>query len=204
MILGNHIGPRLIVIGAGVGILGLSLWALFIGFDIFRVWRNSATPTSRESPIVVLGDTVEGTEVGLHFRQRLDRAASLAHSSSPPFILITGGGDPSEASVGKRYLVDQGVSPELILMEDQSCSTAENLTNSAQLLLSYPSQRPIILITNGFHLRRAIHLAQENGLRVRGLPAEIVPPSLVAVWPNVVREVAATILHGVWASPGRC
>lgn len=204
MILGNHIGPRLIVIGAGVGILGLSLWALFIGFDIFRVWRNSATPTSRESPIVVLGDKVEGTEVGPHFRQRLDRAASLAHSSSPPFILITGGGDPSEASVGKRYLVDQGVPPELILIEDQSCSTAENLANSAQLLLSYPSQRPIILITNGFHLRRAIHLAHENGLRVRGLPAEIVPPSLVAVWTNVVREVAATILHGVWPSPGTC
>lgn len=72
--------------------------------------------------------------------QRLDRAFDLYQTGAVDYILVSGGGQPSEA-------VDR------ILIETQSCSTEQNITNSKVLLAKAGLPGPVLLVTH--RLKRA-------------------------------------------------
>lgn len=70
----------------------------------------------------------------------------------------------------KQYLMDKGLSENRILMEDQSTNTRENLIFSAQLI---PDNASVGIVSNGFHICRALHLAKVLGYKnAAGIPAK--------------------------------
>ncbi|HEY3364077.1 MAG TPA: YdcF family protein [Symbiobacteriaceae bacterium] len=158
----------------------------------------------RGSTALVLGDHLEQGHPGLHFRQRLDRAAELYRRGQVSGIIISGGGTPPEAAAGRRYLLEQGISPDVILPEERSCSTRLNIRFSTALLRQRGLEGPVVIITNGFHLRRALLLAGQEGLQAVGMPAEETLPPFSVIWSSVVREVVATTVMRVWDSPPSC
>lgn len=105
--------------------------------------------------------------------QRLRIGARLAKQTGLP-ILVTGGKDdhdPTLAEVMRRVLQeDFGASVRWI--EDKSHNTAENAHFSARILLPQKI-RTVILVTSGFHMRRAIALFNQAGFDV--LPAPVPP-----------------------------
>ena len=102
--------------------------------------------------------------------QRLRYGAYLQQQTGKP-ILVTGGGlfgERSEADAMSESL-QRDFHAKDIWTEDQSKDTAENAAYSAAILKDHGVQR-IALISQAWHLPRAIALVERQGLRVYPAP----------------------------------
>lgn len=95
----------------------------------------------------------------------------------------------------KDYLMAHGLPQERILMEDKSTNTRENLIFSRELI---PDGASVGIISNGFHICRALHLAEKMGIEnASGIPAK----SDLATQPtNLLREFFA-VVKDFWLVP---
>lgn len=88
----------------------------------------------------------------------------------------------------KTYLTERGLDPDRIVTEDRSTNTRENLTFSAELI---PDGASVGVITNGFHVCRALHLAGTLGYEnVSAIPAK---SDLITQPANLFREFFAIV-----------
>lgn len=139
--------------------------------------------------LVVLGAQIrpDGPCQALAFR--LDTAAAYLTAHPETRCIVSGGkGDnepESEAAAMARALVQKGIAPERLALEDQSHSTVENLRFSAKI--AGPLDQKIGIATNNFHVYRSLKLARKAGYTAAfGLAA----PSTALYLPNnVLREI---------------
>ena len=61
----------------------------------------------------------------------------------------------------RDYLVERGIAPERILMEDKSTDTSENIAFSAALIGG--TDKDVGIVTNNFHVFRGVMLARHAG-----------------------------------------
>ena len=128
--------------------------------------------------IIVLGAGLIGEKVTLLLASRINRSIAVWKKQEKPYYLIMSGGQGadeviSEAEAMKRYAVEQGVPEELIIMEDQSTNTEQNLQNSYGIIKDrYPeSNHRAAIVTNYFHIFRAVVLARKMGYKCVGYGA---------------------------------
>ncbi len=144
----------------------------------------------RPSAILVLGAAVwPGGVASPTLARRIAHASHLAAKHPDAFIIGCGGlGDhpPSEAEVIRDGLCAAGTNSLRVLLEDRSTSTIENIA-FAQRLLQPHTVGHAILVTDGYHMPRALMIA-----RALGLPAEGAP----VPWPRERGWRAWLIAHG--------
>ncbi len=100
----------------------------------------------------------------------------------------------SEAEGMKGYLADAGIDPERILAEDASTNTTQNLIYSGELLNK--SEDSVVVVTNNFHMFRALAIAKKQGyLHVEGLSAGTYP---LTVPNNLLREAFGIVKDFLW------
>jgi uncharacterized SAM-binding protein YcdF (DUF218 family) len=163
-------------------------WTGYQWYDIQRTWRN-AVPAPADAAII-LGAGVWNGKPSPALRERLDVALRLEQAALVGKFVCTGGvgEDPrSEASVCSEYLQVHGVPAERIVMEERSTSTLGNLQNGKEVM----DQRGLntaLLVTHGFHLKRALIQASDLGLKVTGAPVTVRPLNEMYL---ILREVAA-------------
>ena len=93
--------------------------------------------------------------------ERMSEAAALAHRYPNAIVVLSGGtfgntdDSESEASIGKRFLMELGVEESRIVLEPRSLSTAENATFTRALVMPQPGQR-WLLVTSAAHMPRAV------------------------------------------------
>lgn len=153
--------------------------------DLVRVPAAEAQ-YGRAQAIVILGggrrliwdaqhENVKDAHANGFTLERLHAGARIARRTGLPVLVTSGkpdGFDPTEAEVMRRVLTDDyGIVPRWL--EDESRNTAENADFSARMLLPQ-GIRTVILVTSGFHLRRAITLFAQAGVEALPAPA---PPS---------------------------
>ena len=143
--------------------------------------------------LIVLGAQVTEQGPSVVLRYRLDAAAEYLRENENTICIVSGGkGDNehiSEAQGMQQYLVSLGIDPERIRMEDQSTSTAENLAFSARFL--DPEKDRVGLVSNNFHIYRAVGIAAKAGYKnVSGLAAYSSPLYLPN---NMTREVIVLV-----------
>lgn len=141
--------------------------------------RGGATLAAGEGPadaIVVLGATVlPGGEPSGSLRARAEGGAALYHLGVAPLVVTTGAhhrNPPGEAVVARGILLAQGVPEAAILIEEKSRDTKGNLLFARGLL---PGARRIYVVTEPFHMGRALHLAREQGFDP--MPWPVVSPA---------------------------
>ncbi len=150
------------LIGILVIVLTLFFW---LGYEIKQGAKNIADGTNDYA--IVLGAKVKlGGVPSLSLANRLDVAAAYLKEHPHVKVIVSGGQgedeDRTEASVMFNVLVEKGIEPSRILIEDKSTSTYENLLFSKELL---PNETTAItIISNDFHLRRASFLANNLNL----------------------------------------
>ena len=90
----------------------------------------------------------------------------------------------SEAESMAEYLLKNGIEKSRIILEDKSTNTVENIRNSKALMdMSY---RNVGIVTNNFHMFRAVQIAKAQGLKgVCGIAAN---SSVLYLPNNVLRE----------------
>jgi uncharacterized SAM-binding protein YcdF (DUF218 family) len=164
------------------------LWAGYQVASILYIWKT--TVPVQAPAAVILGAAVWDGKPSPAFRERLDIAVELYQQRLTDRFVCTGGtpgGEPPEATVCARYLMNHGVPARSIIQETASRSTWENLTN-ARALLQQDGTQQILLVTHGFHLKRALIQAADLGFEAHGAPVRIEPINLTYY---VAREVAA-------------
>lgn len=123
--------------------------------------------------VIVLGAQVRGTRVSRALKQRLDRAAEYLAEHPETTVIVSGGQgsgeDITEAEAMETYLVQAGIDPERIWKEEKSVNTVQNIRFSRAMI---EEENPVIgVVSNDFHVFRAVHIAKSQGIKAQGLPA---------------------------------
>ena len=125
--------------------------------------------------LIVLGARVDPDGPSPALNRRLN-AVMACLDDHPDAVIIASGGqgrdEPmSEAQCIFNELVARGVDPGRILMEDRSTTTVENLRFS-MALMDDPADS-VGIVTNNYHVWRAVRTAQKMGLtNAHGIAAE--------------------------------
>ena len=154
--------PSGIKIVFGVVVTAGILFFLIVQGLIFRGMFAKGEP--KLTYLVVLGAQVRGTEPSRALRKRLDTASDYLKENPDTIVVVSGGQgtgeDITEAEAMEKYLLDKGIEKERIIKEDRSTSTAENLEFTAELI---SKDAPVGLVTNNFHVYRAVKMAEKQG-----------------------------------------
>lgn len=94
---------------------------------------------------------------------RPERAAELFKEHAAPRVLVSGLGD---CKIYRRALIEAGVPPRAIQMEDQSRSSKENAVYAVQLLRKQGAHR-VIIVTSWYHSRRALACFEHYGPEIQ-------------------------------------
>lgn len=122
--------------------------------------------------IIVLGAQVKDDKPSIVLKYRLDKAVSYLKENENTFVIASGGKGNNEkyteASIMKKYLIENGINEERIITEDKSHTTKENLINSKKLT---GNNKSIGIVTNNFHMYRALLIGKKYGVNANGLPS---------------------------------
>lgn len=128
-------------------------------------------PKDNADAIIILGAHIEGNPLrpSLMLQYRLDKAIEYWQENPNTLIVTTGGRTTgyreSEAKVMAQYLHQKGVPSTQILLEEDSTRTAHQFINAKNILKKAGKTiGHTIIITNDFHLPRAMMLAKRSGL----------------------------------------
>lgn len=138
--------------------------------------------------ILVLGAQVRADGPSVVLRYRLETATEYLKENPDTKCIVSGGqgsNEPkSEARAMADYLIGMGISEDRILLEDKSVNTSQNLKFSSVLL---PENASVGIVTNNFHVKRALYLAKRFGMPdAEGIAAYSTP---LYAPNNIVREV---------------
>jgi len=135
--------------------------------------QSERDEANRSDMIIVMGAAEYRGRPSPVLRSRLDHALELYRDRYAPLILTTGGkgGDPkfTEAEVGRSYLIDRGIPPERIVVENQGETTAQSLAAAFEIMQRM-GLRSCIVVSDGYHIFRAKKYLQAEGLTVFGSP----------------------------------
>lgn len=136
-------------------------------FDLWSQWDKGMTLAFTPGAITVPGDqhafVVLGTALSpagkptAKFFRRLELAVDALTRFPHSKVLITGGAPRAgvtEAAVGRSVLVQAGIDPDRILIEDKSSSTVGNAKYSVPILRA-AGVTSYTLVSHATHLRRA-------------------------------------------------
>ena len=122
--------------------------------------------------ILVLGCGVrdDGTPSPM-LEDRLKRAVQLYDLGASPKILMTGDHGRvhyDEVATMKAYAVDAGIASERVFMDHAGFSTYESMYRAKEIFQA----KKIIIVSQGYHLYRAIYIAERLGMEAYGVAAD--------------------------------
>jgi uncharacterized SAM-binding protein YcdF (DUF218 family) len=172
--------------------------------------------------VVVLGGmATENMHNGLpRFARSSDRLWQglwLLNTGYVDTLIMTGGiGDlfddqRPEGELLLAYFEDVGLMDDRLMFESASRNTYENALFSAELFDQKGMAKKIVLVTSGFHIRRAKACFEKQGFSVEVFPADpvsgirplqwkdyIIPSAGVLMqWDNLFREWAGMIMYKI-------
>ena len=122
--------------------------------------------------ILVLGAGLrsDGTPSDM-LSDRLSAAISLYKMGLSDTILLSGdrsGDDYDEVSSMRQYCINNGIPQDSIMCDDKGFSTFETMYN----VKSIGGIERILVVTQGYHLHRALYIAKRMGLEPSGVSSD--------------------------------
>ena len=144
--------------------------------------------------LIVLGAQVTPTGPSAVLRLRLSAALDYLEENPDTICIVTGCQGPTEPwpeAYGMRdWLVMMGVDERRIITEDQARDTSENIAYSRTYI---PEGAHVAIVSNNFHIFRALKIAEKQGLTgAYGLAAPMAPFYYLN---NATREAFAIIVY---------
>ncbi|GAB1156036.1 hypothetical protein YWY31_20610 [Paenibacillus illinoisensis] len=168
----------------------------FVIIEALVFTQLNANDPEQADYVIILGSGIRGTELSLTLKQRLDASLDYIRNHPQTPVIVSGGQGPGEsipeALAMKNYLVDQGITPAQVIMEDKSTSTQENMAFSKKIIDEAGLEHPeIMIVTSDYHMFRSKYLAAKNGYAAEyGISA----PSPGYLKPiNMIREYFAVV-----------
>jgi uncharacterized SAM-binding protein YcdF (DUF218 family) len=128
--------------------------------------------------IIVLGAHLWGDQPSPLLRYRLDQGIALYRQGYGKHIIVSGAqGDDeltTEAYAMATYLRRHNIPKGIIYLEENSYSTYENIKYSKEIM-DREGFHNAIIVTNTFHLYRALAIGKHFSIPVSGAPAKMHP-----------------------------
>lgn len=173
-------------------------YSLWFSLSIVALDRYACThrgnPEDRIDAIIVPGAALRGNCPSPFLTSRLDRALELWRSQGCCAHIVVSGGQGadecvSEATAMSQHLEEQGVPGKLIIDEDRSTTTRENMRFSRRLIEErLGTGARVAVVSTDYHLPRCTMYATAEGLKAIGVGAS----SAHRAWSRgYIRETAA-------------
>lgn len=131
----------------------------------------SATSDKNNYVILVLGASVKKDKPSKMLKDRLDMALDIHNVISGSEVLVTGDSvtdNYDEVSVMTNYLIDNNMDSNLISKDNYGISTYDSIWR-AKNIYGYDK---IIIVSQKYHLYRALYIAQKLEIDAYGVAAE--------------------------------
>ena len=129
-------------------------------------------PDEKADCILILGAGVWGDSPSPMLRERLETGAALYRAGAAEKILVTGDNgsvDYNEVQVMEDYLAEElGVPRKDIVRDHAGFSTYESMYRAKEIFCVESA----VVVTQKYHLFRAVYIAQRLGIRACGADAE--------------------------------
>ena len=168
---------RIGIIALAVGFFGLSMVLLINSYVISGTTDQLIQPAEAAKLrgvdcILVLGCYVRERGVPSDMLEdRLRRGIELYQAGAAPKLLMTGDHgrvDYNEVETMKQYAMDAGIESSDIFMDHAGFSTYESLYRAKEIF----GVDKIIIVTQGYHLYRALHIAENLGIEAYGVASD--------------------------------
>ena len=140
--------------------------------------------------ILVLGAGVNGTTLSHMLEDRVKTGIELYNLGVSPKILMSGDhgrNDYDEVNAMKDYAKEQGVPSQDIFMDHAGFSTYESIYRARDVFQAHK----IIIISQKYHLHRAIYIARYLGLDAYGVDSQLRDYAVDTNIYNTLREFLA-------------
>ena len=121
--------------------------------------------------IIVLGAGIWGDKPSPMLQDRLDEAIKLYEEGIAPKIIMSGDNGREgydEVNVMKDYAINKGIPSEDIFMDHAGFSTYESIYRAKEVF----KVEKAIIVTQKYHLYRALHIGNKLGINVTGVGAD--------------------------------
>jgi len=161
----------------------------------FILYQGKHSTPKKSDVLIVLGCQLWGENPSPSLVYRLDKALEVYKEGLTDYIIVSGAQGPdepmSEASAMKKYLIDKGVDPQIIILEENSFNTYQNIKFSKDIMDEKGFESAII-VTNDFHISRSLMIAKKLGINASGAPAGM-PPARGLRERYIIREIPALL-----------
>lgn len=138
--------------------------------------------------IIILGAGIWGNSPSPMLQDRLLQGIDLYKSNVSSKIIMSGDHgreEYDEVNVMKQYAIDNGVPSEDIFMDHAGFSSYESIYRAKEI---FGAER-VVIVTQKYHLYRALHIANSLGLEAYGVGAD--PRQYVGAMYREIREILA-------------
>ena len=138
--------------------------------------------------IIVLGAGVWGENPSPMLEDRLLEGLKLYENNVAPKIIMTGDHgreEYDEVNVMKKFAMDKGVPSGDVFMDHAGFSTYESLYRAKEIF----EADKVVIVTQEYHLYRALHIANELGIEAYGVASD--PRQYVGATYREIREILA-------------
>lgn len=179
-------------------LLSLIILAAFVIFVVVAVniIASSIPSDTDDSTVVVLGCRVREDGPSLMLSERINTAYRFLTDNPEKMCILSGGKGSDEPVSEARCMFDRltemGIDPERLILEEESTSTYENLLFSSRIISERNLNKRITVITNDFHMYRAMLLSDKLDLDSYRFPART---SIIFYPTYFVREICGVIYY---------
>jgi vancomycin permeability regulator SanA len=165
---------RVLLISLGLAAAVLLVGVLIVDAGVTRLGRRlivGQTDLDRVDCVIVPGALVYADRPSQMLQDRLDVALEIYRAGYTNRILVSGDHgrtDYDEVNIMRDYLLGLGVPPEHIFMDHAGFDTYDTLFRARDVFLV----RTAILVTQEFHLIRALYIGEQLGLEVTGVSSD--------------------------------
>lgn len=125
---------------------------------------SSVSSIPAQDAALVLGAAAYPTRLSDILQDRVDTAIEL-HKAGKAKILIMSGA-PNEAEKMAEYALDQGVEPADVIQDPKGLNTMASVENATK------DHTSLVIVSQNFHLPRAVFLARHLGIEAIGVSAD--------------------------------
>ena len=138
--------------------------------------------------IIVLGAGIWGDKPSPMLEDRLLQAIDLYKKSVASKIIMSGDhgkAEYDEVNVMKKFAIEKGIPSEDIFMDHAGFSSYESIYRAKDIF----EAKKVVVVTQEYHLYRALHIANSLGLEAYGVGAD--PRQYVGALYRELREILA-------------
>ncbi|MCM1522930.1 MAG: YdcF family protein [Ruminococcus sp.] len=176
---GRKILKRLLKIAVVSAVICLAGIAAALGVSAYVVKASEEFVITPETAaqenadcIIVLGCRVNDTTPSPMLGDRLSVGVQLYGMGAAPKLLMSGDHgrkDYDEVNAMKKFAVERDIPSEDVFMDHAGFSTYESMYRAKEIF----SAKKVIIVTQSYHLYRAVYIARKLGLEAYGVPSDL-------------------------------